>query len=391
MYNKKLRKFVKTFSVSVLSLGLVFGAINAPIFAPQSVYATEQAKVYYDDFTVVDLKKDGKLSDTYLNSLEAAFKQIFNIGSTDKVLEFMCAKQLDENGLTVMKIPADDHANYDINNYWTEDGVRMLQITSKKAKKNDRALVMYHGGAAAIGLSWSTHGGVLKAMADKGYDVYAVDYHTTKEYKKDGTAYNYKDITEEGLKAYLHVLKKYKANSIDMWGDSYGGNLALATDVQLMEKNIGQPANIMLVSPWLNLASASESYTVNYESDVLFCNDFLEVCSALYADGDDAMKPEISPYYASYIKAKSNFHFVAGTTERLLSDTIDTARKLRKLGKNVEVTLFEDVMHDIASQTGLGVYEADEVYRCVTKFMDTVPQGEKQNPYWIDMGGSYWG
>ncbi len=66
--------------------------------------------------------------------------------------------------------------------------------------------------------------------------------------------HTYKESFEKVLPIYEHLLTKTSPENIVIMGDSAGGGLSLALSQLLLEEEIPQPGNIVLLSPWLDIA-----------------------------------------------------------------------------------------------------------------------------------------
>jgi monoterpene epsilon-lactone hydrolase len=62
--------------------------------------------------------------------------------------------------------------------------------------------------------------------------------------------------------------------SIVFGGDSAGGGLSVATALNIRDSNLPMPAGLVLISPWVDLESSSQSFCRNKETDYISSGDF---------------------------------------------------------------------------------------------------------------------
>ncbi|HAQ0425780.1 alpha/beta hydrolase fold domain-containing protein [Enterococcus faecium] len=69
---------------------------------------------------------------------------------------------------------------------------------------------------------------------------------------------NYKDVYPKMINLYTEILKTVNsAQQVTIMGDSAGGGLALGLALLCKEKEISQPKNIVLLSPWLDISNSN--------------------------------------------------------------------------------------------------------------------------------------
>lgn len=222
-----------------------------------------------------------------------------------------------------------------------------LEVLSKKNSENsDKVIYQIHGGAFLFDLldlyrwqaeTWSEMCG--------GATVVMIDYRIAPETLFPGAIEDVLDgwewITESG----------YEPENIVVTGDSAGGNLALNLILSLRDEKKELPKAAMLMSPWADLSTESESYKTNVYIDPIFgfkegTNEELDVedIIRIYAGDADLHDPRVSPVYADY----SGFcptYIQVGTGEVLYSESITIAEKLKAAGVDVTVTEYSGMWH----------------------------------------------
>ena len=135
------------------------------------------------------------------------------------------------------------------------------------------------------------------------------------------------------------------SDKIVVAGDSAGGGLALALCLYLKDKKKPLPKNLVLMSPWTDLAATGDSYETNFEKDPLFGNttDSMIYNNAYYGDNDPKL-PYISPLYGDY-EGLPPMLFQVGGAEMLLSDSVRAAKKAKAAECEVHLTVYDEMFH----------------------------------------------
>lgn len=219
-------------------------------------------------------------------------------------------------------------------------------LTKKNSENSDKVIYQIHGGAFLFDLldlyrwqaeSWSE-------MCN-GATVVMIDYRIAPETIFPGAVEDVIDgwewITDNG----------YKPENIVVTGDSAGGNLALELLLSLRDEKKELPKAAMLMSPWADLSTESESYKTNVYIDPIFgfkegTEKELDVedIVRIYAGDADLHDPRVSPVYADY----SGFcptYIQIGTAEVLYSESITISEKLKAAGVDVTVTEYSGMWH----------------------------------------------
>ena len=123
-------------------------------------------------------------------------------------------------------------------------------------------------------------------------------------------------------------------------GDSAGGNLAAVLSRWFADSLCGA----LLLSPWLDLRVQAASYEFNQQRDSLFSRDAAASASALYLQGEPADGEDVSPLLAD-LSAMPETFIAVGTTEVLLDDALDFARKLAVSGRACELHVVPGMAH----------------------------------------------
>ena len=237
-------------------------------------------------------------------------------------------------------------------------GVPVYRITPDTITPEHRKhLFLYiHGGAYVFG---SGEAGLPEAIMIAhriGIPVLSVDYRTAP---KDP----YPAAIEDMVAVYRSLLKTQPADSIALGGTSSGGGLALAAIHKYKRLGLPLPGALYAGTPWSDLSKTGDSYTINEGIDhkLIAYDGFIEAAAKLYANGSNLKDPLLSPVYGSF----KNFpptYLVTGTRDLFLSNTIRVHRKLREVGVEADLNVYEGFSH-VEYLVAKDSPEAKEIYR----------------------------
>jgi acetyl esterase/lipase len=135
------------------------------------------------------------------------------------------------------------------------------------------------------------------------------------------------------------------ADRIVFAGDSAGGGLVLASLLFLRDAGDVLPAAAICVSPSTDLAKTGDSMRTKAEVDPVVRYDTSMAHALRYVGADGDLKnPLASPLYAD-LHALPPLLILVGTNETLLDDSIRVADKARAAGVDVEIEVWDDMIH----------------------------------------------
>merc|ERR1712151_563350 len=111
--------------------------------------------------------------------------------------------------------------------------------------------------------------------------------------------------TMEGILATWDWLTlQHAPETIVIAGDSAGANLAISLALMLKHseshRSMGQPAGLLLFSPWVNIYPfTSPSYKNNHRFDYIANREIIQKCVDMYVQDNDPMNPLFSLYQMS--------------------------------------------------------------------------------------------
>lgn len=258
---------------------------------------------------------------------------------------------------------SNDDLDVGVENYTVNDQFENRDTAERLLSENREVVLQLHGGGY-IGKIRNAYRdfAVLYAKMPGERAVLSVDYRVAPEDP-------YPAALEDAYAAYQWLLEMgCKGSQIILAGDSAGGGLALALCLYLKDRGEPLPKQLVLMSPWTDLATTGDSYETNFEKDPLFGNttDSMIYSNAYYGE-NDPKTPYISPLYGDY-EGLPPMLFQVGGAEMLLSDSARAARKAKEAGCEVQLTIYDGMFH--VFQLGMKkMKESREAWREVEEFL----------------------
>lgn len=229
-----------------------------------------------------------------------------------------------------------------------------------------RVILQLHGGGY-IGSMRNAYRRFAVRYSEKarGADVLTIDYRVAPEFP-------YPAALDDALEAYNWLLERgYTPNNIVVAGDSAGGGLGLALCLFLRDHRMPMPAGLIAMSAWTDLTNSSQSYETNYTTDPVFGNSMDNMLyHSTYVGEDDPRNPYISPMFGDYHGFPPMLMQV-GSDEVLLDDTVIVAKKARKEGTKVRLSIYEGMFHDFQMAGDL-MPESKKAWEEVERFLEIV-------------------
>ena len=195
-----------------------------------------------------------------------------------------------------------------------------------------------HGGGYVMGDPAGSRSLTTALARASGWEVISVDYRLAP-------AHAFPAAVEDAVDAYAALLAAgVPARSIIVGGESAGGGLAVAALVAARDRGMDMPAGVIALSPWANLACEGESYITRHGRDPILTLTVLKDMAAEYLAGTDAKQPLASPALAD-LTGLPPMLIQVGSEEVLLSDAIALADRARDAGVEVELQVWQDMIH----------------------------------------------
>lgn len=216
-------------------------------------------------------------------------------------------------------------------------GVPGEWVVAPEASPN-RVILYLHGGAYTVG-SPRLYRHLLHRLSHAAQSrVLGLDYRLAPEHP-------FPAAVEDATCGYRWLLSQgFDAARITIVGDSCGGGLTLATMVNLRDLGTPLPAAAACISPWVDLECTGESLTTNAEVDPFIQTEHLQRRAKMYLRGSDPREPLASPLYAD-LHGLPPLLIPVGAPETLLDDATRFADAARAAGVDVELEVWDDMVH----------------------------------------------
>ena len=196
----------------------------------------------------------------------------------------------------------------------------------------DKVIFYLHGGGFTAGSMNSHQRLAADVSAACGARILLLDYRLAPEHP-------YPAGLDDCVAAYRWLLESgIKPGHVVIMGDSAGGGLTISTALRLKDAGLDQPAALVALSPWVNLACDGETMDTKAADDPMTSREQLLVPAAAYLNGHDAKDPMVSPIYAD-LRGLPPLLIQVGSREVLLDDTRKLA--VRANADEVKVTAEE--------------------------------------------------
>jgi monoterpene epsilon-lactone hydrolase len=210
--------------------------------------------------------------------------------------------------------------------------------TTPEGTDPERAVVYLHGGGYAIGSIVSHRPLVARLAHAAAAKVLNVEYRLGPEHPHPAAV-------EDAVAAYRHVLAAgFAPERIAIAGDSAGGGLTAACLLALRDAGDPLPAAGVCISPWLDLAFTGGSWRTQADADPLVAREQLQLMADAYLAGADPRTPTASPLFAE-LAGLPPLLLQVGSAEVLLDDSVAFAERCRAAGVEVELEVWDEMIH----------------------------------------------
>lgn len=241
-------------------------------------------------------------------------------------------------------------------------GVSVLDLKPEGWKESSKVAVYLHGGAFTINSAKTQIYCAAPLASQSGLRTIIVDY-------KRAPFANHHEIVEQAASVIRGLLKGgHKMEDIAVYGDSAGGNLALAAVLKLRDEGLGVPAALALWSPWLDLTGSGDTYKTLEPQDPILSADTLGKCALAAAALEDHKNPLVSPLFGDFKEGMPPVLIQYGTKEMLASDSTRLSTSLRKAGQKVVLSPYEGMWH-VFQTFGWELPEGQEALKETAEFL----------------------
>ncbi len=260
-------------------------------------------------------------------------------------------------------------------------------ITPKDELSHGVVLYIHGGGYVGGNLDYAKGFGTVLA-AKCGIRVLCVAYRLAPEHV-------FPAALDDCLEAYGYLLANgFDPSQILLCGESAGGGICYSLCQKLREKGRTLPAGILAISPWTDLTSEGNSYTLNEKNDPSMTKDRLKYFADCYVYGTNSVgkklhprtnpnlendkevkrNPKISPLFDTQEKMPPSLILVGGD-EIMLDDSVKLHEKLLLAGRTSELIIAPDLWH------GYVLYdlkERESDFDAMRKFIKRVIPAQKK-------------
>ena len=154
--------------------------------------------------------------------------------------------------------------------------------------------------------------------------------------------HTYKESYDKLTSLYLKLKEKYQ--DIILIGDSAGGGLALGLAESFISKNILQPKELILLSPWVDINLSNTKIKEYQKVDPIVFASNEKIWGKSWAGDENLNNYKVSPIYGNMIGLNSVSLFI-GTREVLYPDTKLLESILKDSNVKVKMFIGEGLNH----------------------------------------------
>lgn len=165
-----------------------------------------------------------------------------------------------------------------------------------------------------------------------------------------GPQYTFKDSADKLLTMYRQLLSNVSsANQIFFIGDSAGAGLLTGLADNIAEQHIEQPKEIILISPWLDIATNNPEIEEFQKIDPSLHQWQLKEYGVRWADGEENFEnPLVSPIHSQQLLNLGKLTIIIGTHELFYPDSQLLHEKLNGLNVSHNFIVGDKLSHDFA-------------------------------------------
>lgn len=229
-----------------------------------------------------------------------------------------------------------------------------------------KVIIYTHGGGFAVGSAASHRklaGHLAKAL---GVTAFVVDYKRAPEHV-------FPSQINEVTAVYQKLLDQgFEANNLLTAGDSAGGNLAIATVLNLKKNNIALPGAVIAFSPWLDMEHTGETLISNDATDALITVDLLKGMSSMFlGESGNPANPLANPLKADFT-GFPRLYINAGSVESLVDNATRLNDLVKSQGVDVTLSVVDHMQHVFPFLAGRSQVADNEIARIAEWYQKSV-------------------
>lgn len=227
----------------------------------------------------------------------------------------------------------------------TIGGVPGILVTPLDSDPRQILLVL-HGGGFALGSSASHRklaGHVAKAA---GTAAFVADFRLAPEHPYPAQL----DDADAVIDALL--ADGYAPEDITPVGDSAGASIAIATVLRRLQRGVALPAQVITISPWVDMENSGETIETNDATDFLIAREGLQGNIDRYLSGGASPRdPLVNPLYADFT-GFPRLYITSSDSESLFHDAVRLAERAQDAGVDVTFDIARGEQHVWPLQAG---------------------------------------
>ncbi len=211
-------------------------------------------------------------------------------------------------------------------------------IRPQMGSNNTRALMYLHGGGYVAGSPETHRAFTVRLALELNCEVWVPDYRLAPEHPFPAGLHDAADV-------WVEFLEKHSGKMALLGGESAGGGLSLALCYLLREREVKLPDQLFLLSAWLDIRMASDSYIRNDSRDVIARHYTTEKgCAQHYAGEESRTNPLMSPLLGDSMGLPPIYVMVADT-EIFEDDSRIFVNQARAAGVDVTLEVGHGLWH----------------------------------------------
>lgn len=217
-------------------------------------------------------------------------------------------------------------------------GGHMVWTLAPKEPTTSSHVIYLHGGAYVNSFASQQWEFMSKLIDALGCTVVAPNYpHAPEHYVHD--------VFAMLLPLYEELLEKVGQENIVVMGDSSGGGISLALAQRLRDEGLPQPAQIVLLSPWLDVTLSNPDIPAVDKIDPFMGVRGLKYAGEVYARDVDPKSHLVSPVYGC-VKNLAPISLFIGTRDILMPDCRVLRDKARVESAELNYREYPGMVHD---------------------------------------------
>ncbi len=193
-------------------------------------------------------------------------------------------------------------------------------------------------------------GGYVNSFASQQWNfmcrlIDALDCTVTAPNYPHAPEYYVNDVFDFLLPLYDEVAGAAGAQNVTVMGDSSGGGISLALAQLLREKGRDQPANVIMLSPWLDASLSHPELPAFNKIDPFLDIEGLKYAASAYVRNVDPTNYLCSPVFGS-LKDLAPLSLFIGTRDILLPDCRKLHDRAKEEGVKLNYREYDAMLHD---------------------------------------------